>query len=48
MPLEVTRDPVVMYVHVLHLGSVDEVRREIWRLRDLVVEAFGSPGGERS
>jgi multicomponent Na+:H+ antiporter subunit E len=48
MPLEVTRDPVVMYVHVLHLGSVDEVRREIWRLRDLVVEAFGSPGGDRS
>jgi multicomponent Na+:H+ antiporter subunit E len=48
MPLEVTRDPVVMYVHVLHLGSVDAVRREIWSLRDLVVEAFGSPGGGRT
>jgi multicomponent Na+:H+ antiporter subunit E len=43
MPVEVERDPGVMVVHVLHLHSVDEVRADIWSLRDLVVRAFGTP-----
>jgi multicomponent Na+:H+ antiporter subunit E len=43
MPVEVERDPRVMVVHVLHLHSVEQVRRDIWSLRDLVVRAFGSP-----
>jgi multicomponent Na+:H+ antiporter subunit E len=42
MPIEVERNPAVMYVHVLNLGSVEEVRHDIWRLRDLVVHALGS------
>jgi multicomponent Na+:H+ antiporter subunit E len=42
MPIEVARDPAVMYVHVLHLRDVDAVRRDLWHLRDLTVRAFGS------
>jgi multicomponent Na+:H+ antiporter subunit E len=41
-PVEVERDPPSMSVHVLHLHDVEEVRRDIWRLRDLTVRAFGS------
>jgi multicomponent Na+:H+ antiporter subunit E len=43
IPVEVERDPGVMLVHVLHLHSVEDVQRDIWSLRDLVVRAFGSP-----
>ncbi|MET0146138.1 MAG: Na+/H+ antiporter subunit E [Ilumatobacteraceae bacterium] len=43
MPLELTQNPIVLYVHVLHLRDVDEVRREIQHLTDLTVRAFGSP-----
>ena len=42
MPVEVQRSPCVIYVHVLHLHAVEEVRRELIRLRDLTVAAFGS------
>jgi multicomponent Na+:H+ antiporter subunit E len=41
MPIELVRDPTVLYIHVLHLDRVDDVRRQIWSLRDLVVRAFG-------
>jgi multicomponent Na+:H+ antiporter subunit E len=43
MPIEIERDPTVMYVHVLHLDDVESVRHHIWHLRDLVVRAFGTP-----
>jgi multicomponent Na+:H+ antiporter subunit E len=43
MPIEIEGDPTVLYVHVLHLDRVDDVRRQIWSLRDLVVRAFGGP-----
>ena len=42
MPLELTQDPIVLYVHVLHLRDVEEVRRDIQHLTDLTVRAFGS------
>jgi multicomponent Na+:H+ antiporter subunit E len=42
IPIEVTKDPQELYVHVLHLDDVDEVRGQIYRLTDLVVRAFGS------
>jgi multisubunit Na+/H+ antiporter MnhE subunit len=42
MTVEVTKDPTVIYVHVLHLEDPDDVRRSIWRLRDRVVRAFGT------
>lgn len=40
--VEVERDPPTLYVHVLHLRSVDEVRRDIQRLEVMAVRAFGS------
>jgi Na+/H+ ion antiporter subunit len=43
MPVEVEQGPTVIYVHVLHLDDPDVVRRSIWRLRDQVVQAFGTP-----
>lgn len=42
MPIELTQHPTELYVHVLHLQDVEEVRRDILRLTDLVVRAFGS------
>lgn len=41
--VEVRRNPPTVYVHVLHLRSVEEVRRDIRRLEVLAVRAFGSP-----
>ncbi|HEY8525803.1 MAG TPA: Na+/H+ antiporter subunit E [Acidimicrobiales bacterium] len=41
--IEVRRDPPTVYVHVLHLRSVAEVRRDIRRLEVLAVRAFGPP-----
>ena len=35
-------DPLVLYVHVLHLRDVEEVRRDVQHLTDLTVRAFGS------
>ena len=43
MPIDLTSDPTVLYVHVLHLEDVEVVRRDILRLTDLAVRAFGSP-----
>jgi multicomponent Na+:H+ antiporter subunit E len=42
MPIEVDQHPTVLYVHVLHLEDPDDVRRQIWHLRDLVVRTFGT------
>jgi multicomponent Na+:H+ antiporter subunit E len=44
MPIEVEREPNVLYVHVLHLNDVDEVRRQIQDLTVLAVRAFGTRG----
>lgn len=43
MTLEVERDPPTLFVHALHLHSVEEVRAEIRRLEELAIRAFGSP-----
>ena len=40
--VEVERDPPTLYVHVLHLRSVEDVRRDIHRLEVMAVRAFGS------
>ena len=42
MPLELRQDPIVLYVHVLHLTDVEDFRRQILHLADLTVQAFGS------
>lgn len=41
LTLEVRRDPLVLYVHVLHVADVEAVRRDIRRIEVLAVEAFG-------
>lgn len=43
LPLEVDRSAEVMFVHVLHLHDIDEVRRDLQHLELLIVRAFGSP-----
>jgi multicomponent Na+:H+ antiporter subunit E len=42
MPIELRTDPVVLYIHVLHLTDVERVRRETLHLTDLAVRAFGT------
>lgn len=41
-PIDVEADPPVMYVHVLRFTTADHVRRDIWALRDQVLEALGT------
>jgi multicomponent Na+:H+ antiporter subunit E len=41
--LEVQRHPAVLYVHVLHLRDIEDVRREVQHLEALAIRAFGSP-----
>lgn len=40
--IEVDRDPTVLYVHVLHLRSIDQVRLDIFELERRLVLAIGS------
>jgi multicomponent Na+:H+ antiporter subunit E len=42
MTVETTRDPAVIYVHFLLLDDVDEARRGLARLEDVVAGALGS------
>ncbi|CAN5537080.1 Na+/H+ antiporter subunit E [soil metagenome] len=42
MPIEVTRTPPVIYVHVLHLRDVEAVRRDVQHLSAAAIRAFGS------
>jgi multicomponent Na+:H+ antiporter subunit E len=42
LTIEVDREATVLYVHVLHLRSVDEVRRDVDKLELLAVKAFGN------
>lgn len=42
LTLEIRTDPTVLYVHVLHLRTIEEVRREVHKLEHLAVRAFGS------
>ncbi|MEQ8717931.1 MAG: Na+/H+ antiporter subunit E [Acidimicrobiales bacterium] len=43
LTLEVVRDPTVMYVHVLHLDSVEGAREAVYAMVDLACGAFGCP-----
>lgn len=42
LTLEVRRDPTVLYVHVLHLRSIERARADVLRLERKVLRAFGS------
>ncbi|MBK6855727.1 MAG: Na+/H+ antiporter subunit E [Microthrixaceae bacterium] len=41
MAVEVTSEPAVIYVHVLHLRDVETVRADVTHLAELAVRAFG-------
>jgi multicomponent Na+:H+ antiporter subunit E len=43
LTIEVLEDPTVIYVHVLHLNDPDKVRRDLMRLAEIAVKAFGTP-----
>lgn len=40
--VDVSTNPTVLYVHVLHLHDLDRVRQDLIDLEDLFVEAFGT------
>lgn len=42
LTLEARREPSTLYVHVLHLRDLDQVRRDIRTLQRMVVRAIGS------
>jgi multicomponent Na+:H+ antiporter subunit E len=42
IPVETRHDSDDIYVHVLHVGDIEDVRRRLERLRDLTMAAFGS------
>lgn len=42
LTIEVREDPMTLYVHVLHLRTVEEVRQEVRKLESLVIGAFGN------
>lgn len=42
LTVEVTTEPQTLFVHVLHLRDVEQVRRDVRRLEVLVVRAFGT------
>jgi multicomponent Na+:H+ antiporter subunit E len=44
LAIEVSNDPATLYVHVLHLHDIEQVRKEILHMQELIVRAFGSPG----
>lgn len=41
LTLDVRRDPTTLYVHVMQLGSADEVRRDVLRIEEFAIRAFG-------
>lgn len=41
-PIDVSKDPLVLYVHVLRIDSPEAVRARVTRLEDLAVRALGS------
>ena len=44
LTLEARREPATLYVHVLHLRTIEETRAELGRLVDLAVRAFPDAG----
>jgi multicomponent Na+:H+ antiporter subunit E len=42
LTIESYQDPTTLYVHVLHVDNLDNVRRDIARLSTLAIAAFGS------
>jgi multicomponent Na+:H+ antiporter subunit E len=45
--IEAASSPPVLYVNVLHLHDLEEVRRDLLRIEELSVRAFGTIGARR-
>ena len=48
LTLEVRKDPAMLFVHVLHLRSIEQTRREVQYLQLLALRAFGDPAALRA
>ena len=46
LTLEIRREPPALYIHVLHLRSIESVRQDISRLEDLALRAFPAVDAE--
>lgn len=46
LTLEVRRQPATLYVHVLHLRDIEDVRADIHRLEEVALAAFAHPASE--
>ena len=46
LTLEIRREPPALYIHILHLRSVESVRADISRLEDLALRAFPAVDAE--
>jgi multicomponent Na+:H+ antiporter subunit E len=47
LTLEVRRDPPTLYVHVMHIRSVENTRREVLKLEELMLDAFAPELADR-
>ncbi|HVM19147.1 MAG TPA: Na+/H+ antiporter subunit E [Egibacteraceae bacterium] len=47
LTLEVRREPPTLYVHVMHIRSVEHTRNEVLRLEELMLDAFAPHLAER-
>lgn len=45
LTIELGGDPMVLYVHVLHFTTAEEIRSEVWRLERLVTRAMAGQAG---
>jgi multicomponent Na+:H+ antiporter subunit E len=43
LTIEVNQESTMLYVHVLHFRTVDQVRREVRTLETMAIKAFGDP-----
>lgn len=48
LTLEVRREPPTLYVHVLHLRDIEDVRADIHRLEDVALAAFADQRPDRA
>lgn len=47
LTIEIDEEPLVLYVHVLHLTDVEQARRDVLRLESLAARAFLAIGARR-
>jgi multicomponent Na+:H+ antiporter subunit E len=47
LTLEVRRDPPTLYVHVMHIRTVEHTRRDVLKLEELMLDAFAPELADR-